>query len=425
MPFFAQGGPVFSGHRKRQNTLEKRSEGRLKAKTIRYHNTSFPPKTLNWEKLLPLLGPAHAALARYDSLLRMKTQLNLVQTTLENREAILSCRIESITAKVSDVLTFEAGGSSGDAQLRESITAIINYRNALRAIGNIPGRMPVSKEMVCALHRMLFSGSHAPRHTPGQYRTKPMTVKMPEASGEKAHFIPAAPESLPTGMNALRDFFRGNYLDTLVQIALFHMEFEALHPFDEGNDRLGRLLIPIAMWRKGLLSRPLFPCSTVFERDSAGYYQALRCISSDNDMTRWCRFFLSAIQKQAEENTGKALAILKLANSIKDELPKMTRAQYAPLVLDWIFKRPIFRATDFCQHAELPEWTARRILKHLVDGGILTTSTPQSGQHAFLYLFPALLDIADSSAPSNNVRLWRLHPREESQDGSQYVITPV
>ena len=393
---------------------------------MRYHDPSFPPQTLNWEKLLPLLGPAHAAIARYDSLLRMKTHLNLVQATLENREAVLSCRIENITAKVSDVLTFEAcGGNSSDAQLRESIAAIVNHRNALRAIGNIPGRMPVSREMICALHRMLFSGPPAPRHTPGQYRSKPITVKMPGASGENVQFTPAAPENLQTGMKALKDFFRGNYLDTLVQIALFHMEFEALHPFAEGNNRLGRLLIPIVMWRKGLLSHPIFPCSTVFERDPAGYYHALRCISSDNDMTRWCRFFLSAIQKQAEENTGKALAILKLANSIKGELPQITRAQHAPLVLDWIFRRPIFRAADFCQHSKLPEWTARRILKHLVDGGMLTTSTPQSGQHALLYLFPALLDIADSSVPSNNVRLWRLHSREESQDGSPHVITPV
>ena len=180
-----------------------------------------------------------------------------------------------------------------------------------------------------------------------------------------------------------------------MQLAIFHAEFEAIHPFLDGNGRLGRMLIPLYMYHARLIQSPMFYASEYFEAHRDAYYEHLRAVSRDNDWTGWCVFFLEALRAQAVENLKKTNAILKLYNDIKTRMPKLTHSQYAIPALDWIFKRPIFLGNDFVDSSGIPVPTARRILTVLKKESILKILTEASGRRAALYLFSDLVNIAE------------------------------
>jgi len=132
--------------------------------------------------------------------------------------------------------------------------------------------------------------------------------------------------------------------DKLIQLAMLHAEFEAIHPFLDGNGRLGRMFVPLFMAQVGLIASPMFYISAYFEARRDEYYDRLLAVSRDNDWTGWCAFFLQAVQAQAEENQRKAQAILNLYDSLKHRFAELTRSQYAIHALDWLFNGQFLRA---------------------------------------------------------------------------------
>ncbi len=184
-------------------------------------------------------------------------------------------------------------------------------------------------------------------------------------------------------------------LDKLVQLAIVHAEFEAIHPFLDGNGRLGRLIVPLFLVSKGLLSKPNFYVSEYLERNRGEYYDRLLAVSRDSDWTGWCVFFLKALIHQAETNQAKALKILELYNEKKIWIAEITRSQYAVRALDWIFHRPIFRTSDFLATSEIPNPTATRVLREVRNNGLLVELRPHSGSRAAILAFSELLNIAE------------------------------
>ena len=168
--------------------------------------------------------------------------------------------------------------------------------------------------------------------------------------------------------------------DRLVHLALIHAEFEALHPFLDGNGRLGRMLVPLFMWQRGVIQRPMFYVSAFLEAHRDEYYERLLVVSREGDWTRWCQFFLGAIKTQAEENQQKAAAILDLSERMKHEVADLTRSQYAIHALDWIFERSIFKSSDFVTSSGIPEPTAKRIVPALREAGVLRVLVEASGR---------------------------------------------
>ncbi len=183
--------------------------------------------------------------------------------------------------------------------------------------------------------------------------------------------------------------------DVLIQLALIHAEFEAIHPFLDGNGRLGRLIIPLFLQSKGMLSRPNFYLSEFLEGNRDEYYDRLLAVSRDGDWTGWCDFFLRAITEQAESNQSKAQAILALYNARKNWMVEATRSQYGVRALDWFFNRPIFSASDFVAQANIPIPTAKRILRLVRDNGLLRELRPSSGRRPAVLVFPELLNICE------------------------------
>jgi len=255
--------------------------------------------------------------------------------------------------------------------------------------------LPISQRLIREVHKVLLAGVRGERRAPGEYRRIPNWIGPPGCSMEEAQFVPIDAARLPAGMSAWERYAHEEVPDRLVQLAILHAEFEALHPFLDGNGRLGRMLVPLLLWQWGLIRRPMFYVSAYFEARRDAYYEALLAVSRNDDWTGWCHFFLEAIRAQAEDNLTKALGILALYEEMKRRLPEMTRSQYAVQALAWIFERPIFRSSDFVASAGIPEPTARRFLRVLRGEGVLRELVAGSGRRAAVLLFPRLLNIAE------------------------------
>ena len=362
-----------------------------------YHEGGFPPANIDWNVLIPLLGPAAAAVARYDGTLSAIPNAAVLLSPLTTQEAVLSSRIEGTQATMGEVLEYEAGGDKKDlpAGREDDIHEVLNYRKAMRRAEELLRELPLCQRVVCEAHKVLMSGVRGHNKAAGEYRRIPNWIGPPGSKLEDATFVPISADKLPDAMSAWEKFANSEAPDRLVQLAILHAEFEALHPFLDGNGRLGRMLVPLFMWQVGLIESPMFYISAYFEKDRNVYYNGLTLVSKDKDWTGWCRFFLEAVQSQAEDNLNKAKRILGLYNSLKPRVLEATRSQYAIHALDWIFGRPIFKGSDFVANAQMPATTAKRILAVLRKEGILTTLNEGSGPRASVLAFAELLNIAE------------------------------
>lgn len=180
-----------------------------------------------------------------------------------------------------------------------------------------------------------------------------------------------------------------------MQTALAHAQFELLHPFLDGNGRLGRMLIPLLLHTKGLISAPTFYISEYFEEHRPEYYNSLNAISENGDWQGWVDFFLAAVIEQAELNTRRASSILRLYNSMKDEINKATRSQYSLQTLDGLFHSPLLSIANFIDTTGIPRRSAERIFRALVSGKILKIIEPSSGRQPGIYVFKKLISITE------------------------------
>ena len=366
---------------------------------VHYHEGRFPPEDrLDWSELVPLIGPATAAVARYDGVLSAVPNPDVLLAPLSSREAVLSSRIEGTQATVGGLFEFEAGREPESPALRADIDEVLNYRKAMRSAAEALSELPLCLRIIRDAHRVLLSGVRGEGKSPGEYRRAANWIGPPGCGIEDARFVPIGADKLPEAMSAWERYIHRDASDRLVQLAVLHAEFEALHPFLDGNGRLGRMMVPLFLWQRGLIRQPMFYISAYFEAHRDAYYDGLLAVSRDDDWTGWCRFFLQAVQDQAEDNIAKAEGILELYEDMKTVVADQTRSRYAIDALDWIFEYPIFSSTGFVAHAGIPKPTARRILKALREGGTLQTVREGRGRQAAILKFPSVLAIAEGRA---------------------------
>jgi Fic family protein len=268
----------------------------------------------------------------------------------------------------------------------------------LREATRLLDELPLSQRLVRRAHEVLMQGVRGRNKTPGEYRRVPNWIGPKGCTIDEARFVPCAADRLPAAMDAWERYLHGSASDLLVQLAVAHAEFEAIHPFLDGNGRLGRLIVPLFLKSKGLLSRPNFYISEYLERHRDEYYERLLAVSRDGDWVGWSEFFLRALIAQAEANSTKAQEILALYGARKDWIAEITRSQYAVRALDWFFGHPIFKTSDFVATAAIPRPTAIRILRLMRDGGLLREIRPSSGRRPAVLAFPELLNIAEGRA---------------------------
>ncbi len=365
----------------------------------RYHEGRFPPADLDWPQIIPLIGPAAAAVARYDGMLAAVPNPDVLLSPLTTQEAVLSSRIEGTQATMGEVLKFAAGQEVASPERREDIHEVLNYRAAMREAETLLATLPLSQRVIRDMHRVLLTGVRGQNKSPGDYRRIPNWIGPAGCAIEDARFVPIGAEKLPDAMSAWERYAHDDAPDRLVQLAILHAEFEALHPFLDGNGRLGRMLVPLFLWQSGLIRRPMFYISAYFEARRDAYYERLLAVSRDGDWTGWCRFFLEGVRTQAEENLAKSSAVLGLYGDLKHRVAELTRSQYTIHALDWIFAQPIFAGADFVARAGIPRASAKRILSTLQDSGILRVVRPAVGRRTAVLAFPALLGITEVDRP--------------------------
>ncbi|MGQ0446716.1 MAG: Fic family protein [Beijerinckiaceae bacterium] len=225
--------------------------------SVSYHDGRFPPRELDWPRLLPLIGPANAAIARYDGVLHGVPNPNILLSPLSVQEAVLSSRIEGTQTTLGEVLEFEAEGELFDESTpkKADIHEVLNYRAALNEAIRLLNELPLSQRLIRGAHKVLMQGVRGHNKSPGEYRRIPNWIGPEGSTIERARFVPCGADRLPQAMDEWERYLHAAAPDRLVQLAIVHAEFEAIHPFLDGNGRLGRLLVPLFLFSQGLLSR--------------------------------------------------------------------------------------------------------------------------------------------------------------------------
>lgn len=362
---------------------------------VSYHEGGFPPRDLDWSALIPFIGPASAAVARYDGILTAIPNPALLLSPLSTQEAVLSSRIEGTQATMGEVLEFEAGQAPATPDRRDDIYEVLNYRRAMHAATESLATLPLSGRVIREADAVLLEGVRGQNKAPGEFRRTPVGIGPLGCTEDQCSFLPISAEKLPDAFGRWEQYLHSDQPDRLVQLAILHVEFEALHPFMDGNGRLGRMLIPLFLWQTGLIRQPMFYISAYFEERRDEYYDKLLAVSRDGDWSGWCRFFLQAVQAQADDNLQKAKAILDLYGEMKVRMVDMTRSLFAVQALDLIFGQPVFKTSDFLARMGPSERTARRLLDVLQRENVLKVLVAGGGRRPAIMVFPALLNVAE------------------------------
>ncbi|CAJ36780.1 Fic family protein [Methanocella arvoryzae] len=361
-----------------------------------YEPRILPLDDIDWASHVTLIGKANAALARYDGILQGIVNPKVLLSPLTTREAVLSSKIEGTQVSLEDVLQYEADIKEPfKAEREQDIHEVLNYRKAMGHAVNELKDHPLSIDMIRDLHRILLSDVRGNNRWPGEIRRIQNYIGRPGSPIEKAIFVPPAPSRVMDALSNWEQYLHSEEKDPLVQLSVLKAQFELIHPFSDGNGRIGRMLVPLILYNKKMLSSPMFYISAYLERNRDIYYERLLGISRDNDWNGWISFFLQAIQEQADENSSKAWSILELYKEMKSKVPEIVPSKHAVYVIDAIFSRPIFKTSQFVPVAGSNRMAAQRILRALTENGILDIMAEGRGRQPTVYSFRQLLDITE------------------------------
>ena len=320
-----------------------------------YIPQTLPLATISWEPLIPLIGRANRALAHYDGVLYGVPNPEVLLSPLTTQEAVLSSKIEGTQATLGDVLKFEAGEEPQQESRRLDIQEIGNYRQALRAAVTELETRPFNLNLLLTLHSILLDSVRGRDKGRGRVRAVQNWIGTDATSMDQAVFIPPEPTLLPALLDNWEKYYHADERDPLVQLAVVHAQFEIIHPFVDGNGRLGRILIPLYLYERKVLRQPMFYLSGYLESHRDEYIQRLRALSADPaEWNDWISFFLTALIEQARENADKARAVMDLYERLKVRVLELTRSQYAVPMLDVLFARPILRSSDLESQPGMP-----------------------------------------------------------------------
>lgn len=363
-----------------------------------YIANTLPIQDLDYKRLFALAGNANAELARYDGLLQGIPNPAVMLSPLTTQEAVLSSKIEGTQATVDEVLEQEAGLIK-EGEKYKDIQEISNYRTALYRASEYLKEYPIRLGFVRELHKILMDSVRGQDKTPGEFRKDQNWIGRAGCAIEQATFVPPNPLQLPVYLQAWETYCDSDDIDFLLQAAVVHAQFELLHPFKDGNGRIGRILIPLFLYQKRALSQPMFYLSEYLEAHRDEYYDGLKTISAQGDWNQWIAFFLRAIAAQAKQNSTRVKTIMALYDEMKKEIQSVTRSQYTVHLLDAIFSRPIFKTSDLVQQFSrdygIHEKTTPGLLRQLRDAGILVEIQPGSGRRAAILCFPRLINLAE------------------------------
>lgn len=362
---------------------------------VNYHYGEFPPKSIDYGKFINPILRATDAIARYDQMLKNMHNSEILLTPLRNQEAVISSRMEGTVSTMDEILKYEADhndDTTTSSNVRHEVVETFLYQRALKAAQKaMEDGYPLSASLIKTIHQTLLSFGRGATKSPGKFKTEQNYLA--DQFKKRILFIPISPERLQDGLDILFNYIDKSEHPTLLKTAMTHIEFEALHPFKDGNGRIGRMLITLMLWSSGTISAPHFYVSGYFEENKNLYIDTMRNVSENGDWESWCSFFLEAIEQQAIKNLSIAEDIRKLYEEMKTIFSDVLSSKWSVSALDFVFTNPVFRNNKFTSNSGIPAPSAARFTRALLDKNIIITLEESSGRKAALYSFEPLLNL--------------------------------
>jgi Fic family protein len=356
----------------------------------------LPIKDLDWSKLIKLVSLANSSLSRYNGALSHVINPSLLLATFATKEAVLSSKIEGTQASLSDVLQKDVSIKKQDEVKILDIEEIENCKKALEyCIAELEKR-PLCLNLIKDAHSILLDGVRGYNKDRGEFRKIQNFIGFAGATIEQASYIPPSPDKMLLALHEWEKFIHSDSEEILIQLAVIHAQFEIIHPFLDGNGRIGRILIPLFLFAKKYLDFPAFYLSEYLESCRSEYYARLRNISENNDWQGWIEFFLRAIIEQSQISHNRVKNVIELYSIIQHKTIETTQSKYALQIVDLLFEKPILTASYVCDNIkEINNATAIRILNKLAEVSIIK-KLEGSGSKASTYEFVELLDIIEN-----------------------------
>jgi Fic family protein len=364
---------------------------------------SSPPLNASG-KLQCLLNDAAIELGRLDGLTVNLPNPDLFLSMYVRKEALLSSQIEGTQASLDDVLEYEV--ASQHRERPSDAAEVVRYVAAMNYGLQRLKRLPLSLRLIREIHRELMKDGRGSNRMPGEFRTSQNWIGPQGSTIATASFVPPPPHEMQAALGELEKFLHSDVeIPLLIKCALVHAQFETIHPFLDGNGRIGRLLITFLLCHNAAMSRPLLYLSYFFKANREEYYNRLNAVRLQGEWEEWVQFFLRGVSEVAKQATETARKILTLRQQhqalIHRELPR--GATNALRLLDQLYSRPYAGANEVISAIQVSQPTANALLAKLEKAGLLQEVTKQAWGR--FYAYRPYLDLLreGTEQPSQNV----------------------
>ena len=355
----------------------------------RFQYKSFEPVKINeewtWDDPIvsALLERAARSLGELNAFSLIVPDVDLFIEMHVAKEAQTSSRIEGTQTEMEEVLLSE---EQIRPEKRNDWREVHNYISAINAAIVTLNKLPLSNRLLKETHSLLMQGVRGERKAPGEFRVSQNWIG---GSGLiDAAFIPPHPDGVPDLMGDLESFWHNDNISTphLIRAAISHYQFETIHPFLDGNGRIGRLFIPLYLMNYGLLAKPSLYLSDFFERNRGSYYDALTRVRESNDLLHWIKFFLSGIEETAIKGRRVFSEIIKLRARVEENIFRMgKRSATAKTLLEKLFRHPIVRVSDVEKLLSMSTPSSNALIKAFCEADILKEVTNRTRRRVFIF----------------------------------------
>lgn len=355
----------------------------------------LPPK-LDWsDALVSLTSKADLALGTLSGLGETLPNPHLLIYPFVRKEAVLSSRIEGTQSSLSDLLLFEATRTEKQRDVKE----VQNYVRAMEHGLKRLDELPLSLRLIRELHAILMEGVRGEQATPGEFRQSQNWIGSPGCTLNDATFVPPPMAEMKEALDHLEKFLNADtQLPPLVELALIHYQFETIHPFLDGNGRIGRLLITLFLCQRGILNKPLLYLSAFFERHRQEYYDRLLEVSRRGAWGQWLEFFLQAVIKQSNDAVWRARRLLDLHRTYYQTSLGKHLSPTATELVELIFVRPVLNAKVAQEYLKVTFPAAQKAINALIEEDILAEIT--GGKRNKAYVAKEILEILEEETQS-------------------------
>ena len=342
----------------------------------------LPPVIDMDNEMVSLLTSATKALATLDTLSSYIPNMNLFVSMYVRKEALLSSQIEGTQATLEDVLD-----PLVEKNANQNVADVVNYIKATEFALERMNLLPLCNRLIKEVHEVLMSGVRGQEKNPGEFRTSQNWIGAAGSSLKNARYIPPNPEDMINAMSDLEKYINSDdSLDLLIQAALLHYQFETIHPFLDGNGRVGRLLITLFLMEKKVLNSPALYISYYLKKNRIEYYDRMSEVRNKDNYEQWIKFFLNAIKESADESVETIKKLSELHDANIKKIDAMGRAsKNARAVFDYLEQNPIIDIGKTAEELNLAFSTVSLAVNRLVDAGILIQTNNANRNRVFAY----------------------------------------